>query len=109
MARLNLRTGRAAKHPTGKRGGEGVKPVREDVERLLLTPSPTTIHANIEFPSSCRRRSTGALYSGAGATGRSAACAPMHVTTSAVAAAIEGRTLFMAIISEFEGKFRKAT
>src|SRR6478672_4942 len=48
MARLNLATERAAKHPARKRNAELIKPVGQQVECILIAPSVTTVHANIK-------------------------------------------------------------
>ena len=48
MARLNLATERAAKHPAGKRNAELIKLVGQQVECILIAPSVTTVHANIK-------------------------------------------------------------
>lgn len=48
VAGLNLSTKRAAEHPARKGNAEGVKAVRQNVERILTTPRVATVHADIK-------------------------------------------------------------
>ena len=85
MARLNLATECAAKHPAGKRNAELVKPVGQQVECILIAPSVTTVHANIKSCPVVDGDNHESVRYADGGIGRSAACAATQVATKPVA------------------------